>query len=42
MLVRPDAFVAWRGTGDPDRVLPDVLARCAGLTPAGTAAGSGR
>jgi tetracenomycin A2 monooxygenase-dioxygenase len=34
VLVRPDAFVAWRSpelTGDPDTVISEVLARAAGL-----------
>ncbi|GAA2598007.1 FAD-dependent monooxygenase [Streptomyces axinellae] len=37
VLVRPDAFVAWRsadGAADPDAVLADVLARAAALSPA--------
>lgn len=36
VLVRPDAFVAWRSpdlAADPDAVLSDVLARAAGLAP---------
>jgi len=34
VLVRPDAFVAWRSpelTGDPDAVISEVLARASGL-----------
>jgi tetracenomycin A2 monooxygenase-dioxygenase len=41
VLVRPDAFVAWRSAGkvtDQDGVLADALARACGLPPGGEAA----